>query len=195
MAWTPEQRKKYFQCYTNLHKDDPTWKASTRNRQRRKRHKMKKLLVAALGGKCIRCGFSEHIFALEFDHLDPISKQCDPSYLISSSTYKAAYDYITANCQLLCANCHALKTVAYADNLRGTNISDTTSEKALFKNPDLAEPEDIEAQKQQLYDILNPRPVEHGTTRMFGQGCRCVACREITNTKAREYYHRTKKTA
>jgi len=177
MAWNPEQRKKYFQIYTQKHKNDPAWKASQRNRQRRKRHKMKRLLIAVMGGACVRCGFSEHIFALEFDHLDPANKKADPSYLISSGTYRQAHDYITKNCQLLCANCHALKTVAFADNLRGNNISDTTEEQTLFANPNSQIPIDISTSLEELDNILNPKPLpKHGTFRNYTEGCRCEVC-------------------
>lgn len=134
MTWSKEYTRKYMQDYAEAHRNTSKWKASARERQRKRRHKLKLELVAALGGKCVRCNFSEHMFALEFDHRDPSTKQHEPSYLISSSSRQTAFEYITKNCELLCANCHALKTVAYGDNLKGTNTSDTTSEKVLYES-------------------------------------------------------------
>lgn len=56
----------------------------------------KKLLEAIekLGGRCVRCGFvPEHPVQIQFDHIDGDPLNCEPS-----------------NAQLLCCNCHTLKT-------------------------------------------------------------------------------------
>ena len=133
MSWTKADRLKYNQQYRSEHKDDPKWKASQRERCRKFRHHLKAHIVKLMGGKCSRCGFNEHLFGLEFDHKDPKTKKYNPGSLIGSCNKQRAIDYITKNCILLCANCHALKTVAYSDNLRGRNISDTTTERELFE--------------------------------------------------------------
>ena len=137
---TVEARRDYARRYAEKNRNTEGWRASNRNKQRRRRHKLKQELVQLMGGRCKRCGFNEHMFALEFDHNDPTSKETDnrkhsPSDLISCGNRQETIDYITKNCTMYCANCHSLKTVAYADNLRGTNLSDTSAEKELFESP------------------------------------------------------------
>ena len=63
-----------------------------------------------LGGKCIDCGETE-LFKLEFDHIDPTLKTVQ----ISRSAPK---DWIKDkdNLQLLCRNCHRIKTVIERDS-------------------------------------------------------------------------------
>ena len=55
------------------------------------------------GGKCIRCGYSTCIKALEFHHLDPRQKD----FTISNDRFKIA-DAVAESkkCILLCSNCH-----------------------------------------------------------------------------------------
>ena len=59
--------------------------------------KRKQYLVALLGGSCIRCGFNESIYALEFDHKDHNKKTLPIEESLN-------------DCQLLCVNCHRIKT-------------------------------------------------------------------------------------
>lgn len=55
---------------------------------------------------CINCGEAD-IVVLEFDHIR--DKKCGVAQLISTSTLKLLKEEIK-KCQVLCANCHALKT-------------------------------------------------------------------------------------
>lgn len=135
MAWTDEYRRKYHRSYAERHRNDPEWKASMRNRQRRRRHKVKQALIDLMGGKCVRCGFDEHMYGLEFDHKNPTEKQHTVSNLISSGSWEKVSTYVKAQCQLLCANCHALKTVAYGDQSRGNGVCDTSADMTLFEKP------------------------------------------------------------
>lgn len=58
---------------------------------------------------CADCGFNRHPAALEFDHLPGTNKRCKVSALMLSSR-QAILDEI-AKCEVVCANCHAIRTV------------------------------------------------------------------------------------
>ena len=69
------------------------WKAARRKR-----------LIEMLGGKCVRCGATED---LEFDHIDPSTKNFDIAAMLSRAW--AALVEEAAKCQLLCKPCHVSK--------------------------------------------------------------------------------------
>lgn len=72
----------------------------------RRRRKVKDILVAEAGGKCLICGYSRHPAALQFHHLDPASKSFGLGVRgITRSLARLRAE--TAKCVLLCANCHA----------------------------------------------------------------------------------------
>lgn len=62
---------------------------------------------------CSVCGYKKHPTALHLDHVDPSTKS-----KVSKYTYKALNYYWSkerikqelAKCQVLCANCHAIRT-------------------------------------------------------------------------------------
>lgn len=55
------------------------------------------------GGKCIKCGYSRCLKALEFHHLDPSKKD----FTISNDNFKLASALEESKkCILLCSNCH-----------------------------------------------------------------------------------------
>lgn len=70
------------------------------------RRRVKRLLVAEAGGRCLACGYSECVAALQFHHLDPAAK----SFALSHRGLARALADVraeAAKCVLLCANCHA----------------------------------------------------------------------------------------
>jgi transposase len=76
------------------------------DRVARWRRRMKKRLVAELGGRCSICGYSRYIGALEFHHLDPSEKE----FGLSDRGMTRSMERLRAEvrkCILLCANCHA----------------------------------------------------------------------------------------
>jgi hypothetical protein len=75
-------------------------------RARNERQALRRWIISKLGGKCIRCGFSDWR-ALQFDHIDSKNKQerssGDYGYL------KKIVDSNAEGFQLLCANCNWIK--------------------------------------------------------------------------------------
>jgi transposase len=72
-----------------------------------RRRRVKAILVREAGGRCQRCGFSEHLAALHFHHVDPSQKE----FTVSGAGVTRSLARIRAEaskCVLLCSNCHAL---------------------------------------------------------------------------------------
>jgi transposase-like protein len=72
----------------------------------RRRRRLKATLVADAGGQCCLCGYSRHVGALHFHHVDPGTKR------MNVSAGRVAYRLDTLRqearkCVLLCSNCHA----------------------------------------------------------------------------------------
>lgn len=71
----------------------------------KRRCKVKRLLVEAHGGQCIKCGYNKSPKAMDFHHKDPTTK----SFSIARAGVTISYDRLFAEslkCELLCANCH-----------------------------------------------------------------------------------------
>ena len=107
--------KAYQQKYrtTNKEKSKEYYianKASTLSKDRNNRRQYRKDLIQALGGKCVRCGFSDER-ALQVDHVQNNGAQHRREKASSTGTY---YRDILKNIdsgkyQLLCANCNWIK--------------------------------------------------------------------------------------
>jgi hypothetical protein len=70
--------------------------------------KLKDQAIAALGGCCVKCGFSDYR-ALEFDHIH------GDGFKVKGGTRAELRKHLRASTihevyQLLCCNCHAIKT-------------------------------------------------------------------------------------
>jgi len=68
--------------------------------------------IQALGGACILCGYTD-VRALEIDHIIPMRNA--KRRMNQVSLFLAVIRGETDNLQLLCANCHAIKT--YDENI------------------------------------------------------------------------------
>lgn len=68
---------------------------------------------------CNNCGYKENAFALEFDHIIP---RDNTGKKWTTPKYKKALRELIAdpNIQVLCANCHKIKTRLNNDHLRRT---------------------------------------------------------------------------
>jgi transposase len=72
----------------------------------KRRRKVKAILVAEAGGRCVICGYDRYLGALAFHHLDPVQKRLH----VSADGNGYALDTLGAEatkCVVLCANCHA----------------------------------------------------------------------------------------
>src|SRR3954453_15361182 len=72
-----------------------------------RRRRLKELLVAEAGGRCVTCGFDAYVGALQFHHRDPATK----SFAISRDGVTRSLERLrleARKCVLLCANCHAM---------------------------------------------------------------------------------------
>jgi hypothetical protein len=74
--------------------------AQKRNAQIIKEEKLKR--------GCEMCGYKEHHVALDFDHLDPSTKVRDIAKMHTTSIEILKEEI--SKCQVLCANCHRIKT-------------------------------------------------------------------------------------
>lgn len=72
------------------------------------RRRTKRRLVEAHGGRCLDCGFEGPAFMYDFDHRDPSTKSFDISSGCSIS-YDRQYAE-SLKCDLVCANCHRMRT-------------------------------------------------------------------------------------
>lgn len=86
-----------------------------------RRYRNKLSAVNMLGGECNRCGYNEHISALEFHHIDPNNKEFEIGDFINKS-----WDFIKEEikkCELLCSNCHRVEHSKHDEKLIKESIS------------------------------------------------------------------------
>jgi transposase len=72
----------------------------------RRRRKIKEILVAEAGGRCLLCGYDRYSGALQFHHLDPATKR----FALSMRGLTPSIGMVreeARKCVLLCSNCHA----------------------------------------------------------------------------------------
>lgn len=60
--------------------------------------------VEYLGGKCIKCGYSECADAMDFHHRDPTKKEANINKLLKGSFEKLKLEL--DKCDLMCCRCH-----------------------------------------------------------------------------------------
>jgi transposase len=95
----------------------------------RRRREIKRTLVEEAGGKCLLCGYDQHLEALQFHHLDPGQKKFHLGQGgVCRSLERCRKE--AKKCALLCANCHAeveAGKVAMPLNLSRTLIRGSSS--------------------------------------------------------------------
>ncbi len=72
----------------------------------KRRRVVKRRLVEEAGGKCILCGYSRWLGALQFHHVEPSSKEFHLAHRGHSRAIAKSRAEMR-KCALLCANCHA----------------------------------------------------------------------------------------
>jgi hypothetical protein len=90
---------------------DAAWYAANRDRlvgyQRDARMRTyAKLVAIKLESGCVDCGYNVHAAALQFDHRPDEDKSFD----VSSKQGWTATEQEIAKCDVVCANCHAVRT-------------------------------------------------------------------------------------
>lgn len=71
----------------------------------KRRRTLKQKAVEYKGGRCVCCGYDNHVGVLDFHHLDPSTK----SFGIGAKGYTRSWERIVQEldkCILVCANCH-----------------------------------------------------------------------------------------
>ena len=79
-------------------------------RSKTQRFALKQKLVDMLGGKCVDCGYSAHLAALDFDHREPKFKYKSIASMICGQYTDNEIIMEMHKCDLRCANCHRVKT-------------------------------------------------------------------------------------
>ena len=76
-------------------------------RNKRYYHEKREQMIMMLGGKCVNCGETNHDL-LEFDHINPFTKNIDVSAHQTSTQFIQTE---LSKLQLLCRKCHKDKTL------------------------------------------------------------------------------------
>lgn len=111
MPYKDRNKQRYF---------DREWK-------RKQRVRYRKIVFDLLGNKCLECGIKDDR-VLQVDHIEPIRRHKDSIYTFSGTLLyqKIALGKLNINLfQLLCANCHQIKTVT-KDRLKFKTIRATS---------------------------------------------------------------------
>ena len=76
------------------------------------RKRLRAAAIKAMGGKCMRCGVDDER-CLEFDHRIPLRRGksgLSKAAHTADKTYRAVLNGDRSAYELLCANCHSIKT-------------------------------------------------------------------------------------
>ena len=119
----PEYREKVQQKNKEQYQKHKAKRVVT---QRVRRQERRKILLEHLGGKCVGCGTTEN---LQFDHIDRTQK----SFTIGKSMDYSMEKLIpeVEKCQLLCYNCHEIKSLINHDKdklAEGYRVSNVTKD-------------------------------------------------------------------
>jgi len=103
------QKNAYFRAYYRAHKRVINGRVSEINKRRRhERYALVKETKEA--SSCMDCGHKFPYFVMDFDHRDPTTKVTDVSILVKNGTRWALVLEEIAKCDLVCVNCHRLRT-------------------------------------------------------------------------------------
>ncbi len=92
-----------------VHRSYLKHKARYRELARIKRQKMREYVQEQKSKPCADCSHTYHYCVMDFDHRDDKTKTGDISRLYQQSSWKRLLAEI-AKCDLVCANCHRLRT-------------------------------------------------------------------------------------
>ena len=104
-AWCKGCRQAYDAAYHSR-------RGETRQRQAAARHRALVEWYRSLkDAPCVDCGGRFHHAAMQWDHLPGMEKRGDLGRLVNGHSRKVILEEI-AKCELVCANCHAVRTFA-----------------------------------------------------------------------------------
>lgn len=111
------ETKPYTEFYANPNVKDGhlNWcRPCTSDRYREGRSARQRELLAyiqavKLERGCVDCGYREHVEALDFDHLPGHEKEYRIATMAAGNS-KAKIDAEIAKCEVVCANCHRVRT-------------------------------------------------------------------------------------
>lgn len=85
---------------------------SSSARRRRWRHKLRAEIAQEKlnRGGCVKCGYNEHPAALDFNHIDPSTKEFDVGSAVKHGHGRERIWAEMDKCEILCANCHRIHT-------------------------------------------------------------------------------------
>jgi hypothetical protein len=98
------------ECHADYVRTDQT-REKNREHARRRTAEARALLAKLRDQPCADCGGRFPACCMEFDHIDPAGKMFTLPNLIGGGITKRFLDEI-AKCQVLCANCHRIRTHA-----------------------------------------------------------------------------------
>jgi hypothetical protein len=106
----------YYREYNTARYASPESRRAELDRTKRRYHELfkpqrmerKKRLIIEMGGQCVRCGYNKSAAALDFDHVDPKTKQPTISHLLAvHQPWAWEMARVEARkCRLICSNCH-----------------------------------------------------------------------------------------
>ena len=151
--------------------------------------KRRAAIIEKLGGACVRCGATDH---LEIDHIDRQVK----AFEVSASARSMRPDKLWAEvskCQLLCTNCHDLKSTLEAGKqpmAHGT-INSYTNGGCRCSACCTAHTEHHRAWRLRTGRVTSSVPrtgLVHGTANAYAHyRCRCDVCKTAHAARVRSY--------
>jgi hypothetical protein len=110
--WCKSCKREYAAAHYQAHK------ARRRAQNKRRHEEFLRWYVGLKSGRpCAACGNVFHPAAMQWDHLPGRPKTADVAVLARRGNRKRVLDEI-ANCELVCANCHAVRSYVRHDRRR-----------------------------------------------------------------------------
>ncbi len=108
-------------CQNNYYRKDSSYKERLKASALKERARKRKLLLDYLKDKkCVICKESDPI-VLDFDHIDPKTKNNEIGNMMRSGYAWDAIKLEMLKCQIICANCHRRKTAKQNNWYKYTN--------------------------------------------------------------------------
>lgn len=171
-------------------KNKKAYRAYMREYMRRRYHEKMAEFREMLGGQCARCGSKKN---LQFDHIDRRTKK-NHRHVIGSLWNKPA-DVIEAElkkCQLLCADCHLIKSREEGDMPPASPHGAQRRYAAGCRcGKCVASQRAREEEQRRRSGVTKRPPRRHGTRTMYNTGCRCDACRSAQTLYMRDFRTRS----